>query len=582
MLRYTINTKDAIEELKNIQLLTYSTNILGYGNNDAIEIECTPLTKDDICYVNEKLSVTLVTNIINDADNDGDLSDIQTLDVKVTTSNSETGNFTFIAPSYRALEVRSVSEIENEYGEVFLEFYFSNGHFFKYDDEIILYVTYGVTNYEQVVLSDLVYVDCKTLRWKMKNEIETYNTLSNIIFQQSGTLIEKITVLRNQNMFPLDYDYDIETAPTITVIRPKVHIDIPISTKIGTDILQDSQIDDFVTSEVAKAIPSNIEMEKNIYTPIICGTGNHSKKTNISKINFNLHFRLHSGDNWTVQNTDDWNFSHYGYNRAHDSYYSYTSAEQSNQSDLLGYVGFTNTDVVYQKNRLQKSFLRLSYYTSQDVSNQELVGTSTIFFNTSKLYSKYMKGQLMDGWYVNEFDTSTKYDRISTGFELDTKSSHSKIPIKIKSDNEKIEEYRLSTQLSVQDKYSSNMSSEGFYLYLWATDKTAVPEHLYMKAEFNHAGYGRTIPMMAPYFIIGVDSIPTGRSNLFKTNQDIKDDWTYSGYGIKRFNEYSYIKLCYLYDSELKRFVYYIDPDVYGQLNGPILNINLYEARLTY
>jgi hypothetical protein len=189
-----------------------------------------------------------------------------------------------------------------------------------------------------------------------------------------------------------------------------------------------------------------------------------------------------------------------------------------------------------------------------------------------------MKGVLLDDWYVNESAPNVKFDAISTYFELDVRNAP--IPNKIKSNDELIENYRLSSQISVQDKYSSNISSEGFYLYLYADNKTFIPDNIYMKVEFNHAGYGRTIPMMMPYFIKDVDNIPNERDNLFKTNTDIINDWNRNGYGILKYNEYSYLKMNYVFDEKTNRYIYYINPDIYGNLEGPILNINLYEARI--
>ena len=101
------------------------------------------------------------------------------------------------------------------------------------------------------------------------------------------------------------------------------------------------------------------------------------------------------------------------------------------------------------------------------------------------------------------------------------------------------ENLRLSSQMTVENKWQSNRTSEGFYLYMWADNGVSIlPEKLYMKAEFNHAGYGRTIPMMAPYNDRG----------WFKTKQQIKNDWEKGdGYGIHKYLKYSYINMKYMY-----------------------------------
>ena len=60
------------------------------------------------------------------------------------------------------------------------------------------------------------------------------------------------------------------------------------------------------------------------------------------------------------------------------------------QSDLLGLMHFDNNDVFYQKSRISKSFLRLSFYDSTDPQKQSLLATSTVFMNENSLYKKYI------------------------------------------------------------------------------------------------------------------------------------------------------------------------------------------------
>ena len=55
---------------------------------------------------------------------------------------------------------------------------------------------------------------------------------------------------------------------------------------------------------------------------------------------------------------------------------------------------------------------------------------------------------------------------------------------------------RVDTQITVLNEFNTTKSSEGFNIYLFADDTPEnEPETIYMKVEFNHAGFGRTIPM---------------------------------------------------------------------------------------
>lgn len=60
--------------------------------------------------------------------------------------------------------------------------------------------------------------------------------------------------------------------------------------------------------------------------------------------------------------------------------------------------------------------------------------------------------------------------------------------------DDEIEEYRISTQLEVLDRYFNKTSSDGFYIYLYENEqffKDNGPKDLYMKLMFNRLGYGR-------------------------------------------------------------------------------------------
>lgn len=591
MLKYNVNIKDTVDELIDIKIYSFDITDLKYGSFDKILVECYPSTVNDKCVKGERLSITIINEYENDIDNSGPIEDIQSLDVTVSSHNEETGVFSIIAPKFRSIIPTRINDTVDDKGNVFWEFIFDGGHFFNPNDKIEFDISYGDTGDKTYHIDDLEYVDCKTLLWEVQHDIKNIEYLEKVIFNVGGLLADRVNIKREQTLFNTSFNIDKANPPQIEVIRPRVKIEIPIVEKLDGNLMLQNAIDDnFVSDMTRRAIPDFQDEEKILYTPVVMNVG-ETEYYPMTKMNFNLHFREHSGENWTVNETDGWNFSRYGYtSNIGDSYFSYINKYESNQSDLLGYLGFTNSDVKYQNKKLQKSFLRLLFYDSPNPTNQNLMCYSTIFFNTNKLYSKFMKGQLLDDWYVNEKDDSIKFDAISTNFELNVKNS--KIPTKIKTNPELTEEYRLSSQLSVMDKFSSNISSEGFYLYLWNDNFTPRPEHLYMKAEFNHAGYGRTIPMMFPYFINGVDEMPTSEydddkgirspGSRFKTNRDIIIDWKTNGYGAMRYNKYSYLRWKYKYDETAKKYIYYIDPEQYGAVEGPVVNINLYEARVNF
>lgn len=155
------------------------------------------------------------------------------------------------------------------------------------------------------------------------------------------------------------------------------------------------------------------------------------------------------------------------------------------------------------------------FYDSMNPGNQNLLYYSTIFVDAGKLFGKYIK-YIEDTPYrsvVYETDEASETETINVD-----KSKTNLVGIKVdrepykdllKDDNDnyftttdQVEELRLSCRFTVQDKYQSNASSDGFYLYLWKDNESGViPSDIYMKVEFNHAGYGRTIPFMMPFGI---------------------------------------------------------------------------------
>lgn len=316
------------------------------------------------------------------------------------------------------------------------------------------------------------------------------------------------------------------------------------------------------------------------------------------------------------------------------------------QSDLLSYLGFVNNDVKYQKSKLTKSFLRLSFYDSDNIGNQNLLQTSTIFLDGGELFAKYIKYINTEEEYIasnkniytkTEYDLLTDDKKSNLGFtnngeptanigdstvsgDKNTSYNNSgvrvsrepmrKSAINIKNgdlgDNiDELERLRLSSQIAITDKFSSKHSSEGFYFYTYKTNNNGVyPSDIYMRVDFCHAGYGRTLPFMMPYIRNNEqENIEryVDRSNKIKTFDDIAYDWSAVdidkdgmplkddsdvGYDPIKYMKYCYIKLKYRYDKKTQKHIYYLDPDVYGDgvtsNNGHGHNIilNLYEAKI--
>lgn len=461
------------------------------------------------------------------------------------------------------------------------------------------------------------------------------------VYTQNGS-VGNIKFKRDNFLFGEDVSYSLTYNSAINVVQ------IPISQKFETDLYHNDALKtNYVDKAKENAINPIIDMEKNIYTPAISKSKDriteeeqiNSDYIDCYKIIFNLHFRKHrdkysaSGTKteWTCNRDDLWNGTYNDTetgkvllkpnveNENETAFFSYYSDDdekcyQSYQSDLLSFLGFSNDDIKYQKSKLKKSFLRISFYDSENIGNQNLLCTSTIFLDSGDLFAKYIKHiETFDKEYKNDeniegtkmavigsslTDTETNVSYGNNGVRINREPQWtSETKPKDFSDNvDEWESLRLSSQFMVTDKFSSKKSSEGFYFYTYKSNDNGVyPTDIYMRVEFNHAGYGRTIPFMMPYVRENEIENGTYTERKIKSFQDICTDWSKPqdgteeevdyGYNGVRYIKYSHIKWKYRYDKDTQKYIYYLDPELYGrsvisETNGHGNNIilNLYEG----
>jgi hypothetical protein len=212
-------------------------------------------------------------------------------------------------------------------------------------------------------------------------------------------------------------------------------------------------------------------------------------------------------------------------------------------SDLMGYLNFIDSDILYRKKKVSQSFVRLTFYTSTDPMEQKLLFYSTIFFDANTLYGKYVK-QLMFMLNNNLMENVENGNVAVVMCSADTISS------------------RIDTKMVITNEFDRSKSAEGFNIYLFAKDRNINLENgektIYMKVEFNHAGNGKIIPM-----IMWPKNKETGKYISLTTENFLE-------------NLYIPIKLTYIDD----RYVYYI-PDAYSNNDGNI-ELVLFEPKIDY
>lgn len=398
---------------------------------------------------------------------------------------------------------------------------------------------------------------------------------------------------------------------SISVDKPSCAIEIPLGNTNIFGVGKDQEMRDIIDNQVKSAINSINDMEKDMYYPVYKDKDEFKP---IYKIRFNLHFREHRGPKWLVDPSSYWNGTILSEDKVElmndssdeeNGYFSYPDNKRSCQSDLIAYLNFTNNDIKYQKSKVKKSFIRLSCYDSTITTEQNLLSTSTVFVNAGELFTKQIRNMEETPYSSIIYSDDNKISEVKMGLvgaKVDREPYGALLDHLDENKLDEIEDLRLSSQFVVQDTNNSTASSEGFYQYFWKDYYNgSEPRPLYMRVEFNHAGYGITTPFMMPFW----DKVKWKDNNKsgIKSFQEILDDWndypikrdengkitnsTDGPYGIKQYMKFMYLYFQYQYDEKTDKHVYYLDSNVYGEdtieynKNDGSLTINLYEAKIS-
>ena len=365
-----------------------------------------------------------------------------------------------------------------------------------------------------------------------------------------------------------------------------VTLTLPLGTTVASNINQDDIIENGVYG-TDKLINGIVDMEKDVYVPkYLDGNkykGSESNFNPIYEINFNLHFRTRDMSNWKVLDgynnfevsgiTDNWFATDY------EPYKSDLENGKGNlimsASDLLGFVGFTNNDVFMKKDKLSKSFLRLLFYDSTNENTQSLMCMSTVYLDTDRLNKTYI-------------DYKKKPDNRFVQAGLTTGETNNRLTVFSESvDENDYVDYsfkdRLSSAFRAVNKYESDNTAEGYYLYIFKEySELLYPKPLYLKVEFNHAGIGKTIPMIVPmkWTNSEEDNTKNPSKRLELGNEaDLSD--LKKGVPMALARSQMYIPVYCVYDYKNKEYVYCFDSRyaVLDKKNGKV-SLDLFEIKV--
>ena len=466
-----------------------------------------------------------------------------------------------------------------------------------------------------------------------------------------------------------DY-YDLLDNLKIYVRRNYINLPLQLNASVGGNPIQDNIVGrDFFESETNRAINPIIDMEKDVYYPKFIDNDNDNDNDDddhkysgsstsfkpIRQINLNLHFRTRDVNpidgNWKVyedyndaskKNLCNWFVTDYPFYQEWLYKNPRSGSTLQEASDLMGMLFFTNYDVYYQKNKLAKSFVRLSYYDSTDPQKQQLLATSTVFIDEHALFKKYIDNsrKIKDGYTVvkeesifkTSYKVATEDGKKIVKVKVETEDGlevfDGKITVSDENKNKEIkrveyasceilivfdddstqkeriktptdgmltnkisvftefgntlnEDRRLSSRLTIKNRYESDTSSEGFYIYMFKEySENLKPKPIYMKVEFNHAGVGKTIPFTIPMHWSGNTDTPISGEVRPVSALTVVSDEMKKGYPLSYVYAQSYIPLYAVYDFKNKEYAYIFDDRYVKVTEDGIAKINLFEVKV--
>ena len=368
-------------------------------------------------------------------------------------------------------------------------------------------------------------------------------------------------------------------------------ISIPLDFEITNDIRTEDIQQQFLTNKAEQSINSIVDYEKRQFEPVRYNYGigkdeyeySDNSFTTIDEIVFNLHFRERydnpdEGKEWSTTDIDGWNNYYISKDQSDNAILVPKQSLELTDADVLKYLHFTDGDVYFQKKKLKKSFLRLLFYDSPDRGKQVLQYYSTIFFDTGDAFSKYVNAKSSE----------------SEGEEHDGMSDES--TYYVSNEHKENKDLRLCARFKTWSNKNMKHSSDGFYAYLYPSlIEGTMPSDLFLKIEFNHAKYGRTIPFTLPTYLDKNDTLHTNRilpidptdssksgGNYFPIHYMKLDSETgqYSEVDFQKALDDMYINVKIKYDEVNNRYVWFFPRPQMDYENNTQIVLNLFEPRL--
>ena len=220
--------------------------------------------------------------------------------------NASNNSVTVLINKYYTLN--NISSIKTDDGVYLLS---SNKHYFGEDSEDITIYVNDEDETGNITISPqkCSFVNENTLKWEGE------------VYEKEGHVV---TYMR---LNPIG---DERYTNTVFYYEYKTQIPVALSGMSDVRLMQEDALNvDYVNRERAKLINPIVEMEKDIYHPVV-KNGNSVK--DVQRIVINPHFRQHRGEDWLAAPDSLWNGVTTEDMSFEDSFFSYKTKE--NQADL--------------------------------------------------------------------------------------------------------------------------------------------------------------------------------------------------------------------------------------------------------
>ena len=374
----------------------------------------------------------------------------------------------------------------------------------------------------------------------------------------------------------------------ITYQSSDLLVQFPMENHCANNLLKEDIISKIYASNVSgNFVNAVVDMEKDVYYPVyevkhVGGCSNEFK--DIDEIRFNLHFRTRNLNNWKILDDTsydsgytNWFITDYKVYKENTlgnrKGYNVSNYAKQNASDLVAFANFTTSEVRNMAKKISNSFLRVSLYSTNNPNTQVLLGTSCIYLDERNLLKKYMNGRYSSTSL--QFINTELYDNNEDGWLTAATLANTELF----GDMYLTDKNRLSTRLTVHDKYRTDASSEGFYQYIYKEYSRGMRQAtIYARFEFNHAGVGQSIPFIIPRKNIGTNE------ELPLYLHDVNDLETLKqGFPMSDIYNQLYFPINIKYDDEKNRFVYWMPNNLRENsqlgVDNNIMEFNLFEIK---